>query len=214
MNTPESIRRENLRILNERGFKPVEWMPLPNRVGQPASESGYSGGTVRPFVEIANRFLCHCAVFAWAAAPDDFEFPISEFVKQNSLREHMTEQELQILDMPKSEAREQLAGSVGWRLENMWSLGWLLGLLEQPSAITGSQMLLDRGQPVSNEEAVKIEDLFYLSHNAVRSGQLGNDSVPAEFDPVGDGGAIHERRHSLTWALSPGTSWDNTDLST
>jgi hypothetical protein len=25
---------------------------------------------------------------------------------------------------------------------------------------------------------------------------------------------VHERRHALTWALSPGTPWDETDLST
>lgn len=29
-----------------------------------------------------------------------------------------------------------------------------------------------------------------------------------------DGGAIHERRHSLTWILSPGIDWDDTDMST
>jgi hypothetical protein len=34
------------------------------------------------------------------------------------------------------------------------------------------------------------------------------------FHPVFDGGVVHERRHALTWALSPGVSWDETDLST
>ena len=50
------------------------------------------------------------------------------------------------------------------------------------------------------------------AHNAVRSAQLGSNTVPNGFDPLTDGGAIHERRHSLTWALSPGTSWDETDF--
>jgi hypothetical protein len=39
-------------------------------------------------------------------------------------------------------------------------------------------------------------------------------TVPADFDPIANGGVIHERRHALTWALAPGVSWDDIDLST
>jgi hypothetical protein len=61
----------------------------------------------------------------------------------------------------------------------------------------------------------QLEDLFYCVHNAVRSAQLGHaDRVPEGFHPVRDGGCIHERRHALTWTLSPGVDWDDTDLST
>lgn len=35
-----------------------------------------------------------------------------------------------------------------------------------------------------------------------------------ERQQVFDGGAIHERRHALTWAISDGVSWDDTDLTT
>jgi hypothetical protein len=48
----------------------------------------------------------------------------------------------------------------------------------------------------------------------VRSAQLGGKTVPNNFDPIGNGGVIHERRHALTWMLSKGTTWDNTDVST
>lgn len=67
---------------------------------------------------------------------------------------------------------------------------------------------------VSEEDLIKKEDLFYCLHNAVRSAQLGNSTVPVAFDPIGNGGVIHERRHSLTWMLSSGIDWDETDLST
>lgn len=59
-----------------------------------------------------------------------------------------------------------------------------------------------------------LEDLFYCAHNAVRSAQLGQDTVPPGFHPVADGGVVHERRHALTWTLSPGVAWSDTDLST
>ena len=48
----------------------------------------------------------------------------------------------------------------------------------------------------------------------MRSAQLGSDTVPEGFHPVGDGGTVHERRHALTWILSAGVDWDETDLST
>ncbi|MEY3241707.1 MAG: hypothetical protein RIR11_3146 [Bacteroidota bacterium] len=56
--------------------------------------------------------------------------------------------------------------------------------------------------------------LFYCLHNAIRSAQCGDDTVPPGFDPISNGGVIHERRHSLTWMLSKGIEWDDTDLST
>ena len=75
--------------------------------------------------------------------------------------------------------------------------------------------LMERVRPRSEQEVVELEDLFYCAHNAVRSAQTGSKtSVPADFHPVFDGGAIHERRHSLTWAISPDVDWDETDLST
>lgn len=80
-------------------------------------------------------------------------------------------------------------------------------------------------RPRAVAEVAALEDLFYCAHNAVRSAQIelmeagGRPSerystVPAGLDPIAGGGVIHERRHALTWVLSPGVSWEETDLST
>ncbi len=79
-----------------------------------------------------------------------------------------------------------------------------------------------RPRPI--KEIVAMEDLFYCAHNAARSAQVEMmqakgkpvrfSTVPAGFDPVAGGGVIHERRHALSWAVSPGVAWDDTDLST
>jgi hypothetical protein len=61
---------------------------------------------------------------------------------------------------------------------------------------------------------IELHDYFCCAHNAVRSAQLGGLTVPEDFSPVADGGTVHERRHSLTWCLSPGVEWDDADLST
>jgi len=230
------MRDENLLFLNEHGFKPATWMPLPTAVGEPSESLGFAGGELRPEIEIANRFLSLCAVFAWGSAPPEYERVITEFIERNDLRSSTPPEELGILDLPKEEASAQFSHLVGWRLVNMWSLAWILGLVGPPSAITGqlpeevsgqlislilpdfnvdADSLLAQGETVSIESVVALEDRFYLAHNAVRSGQTGVvEMLPPDFDPIADGGAIHERRHSLTWSLAPGASWDETDLST
>tara|TARA_R110002073_G_scaffold329060_2_gene511002 strand:- start:253 stop:963 length:711 start_codon:yes stop_codon:yes gene_type:complete len=236
MTTPQQMRDKNIALLNQRGFKPATWMPLPAAVGDVSEETGFAGGTLRPELEIANRLLCHCAVFAWGSAPSEFEQRVTEFILNNELRRSMTDSELNIVNLSMDDARADYAHLVGWRLENMWSLAWILGLADEPSATTGqlpeetsgallslflpgftatAASLLNQGQTQSIETVIEMEDRFYLAHNAVRSGQLGKAGMlPDDFDPVADGGAIHERRHSLTWSLAPGTRWDETDLST
>jgi hypothetical protein len=236
MTTPQQMRDTNITFLNEHGFMPATWMPLPSEVGTPSDEIGFAGGTLRPELEIANRLLCHGAVFAWGSAPPEFEQRIANFIATNGLRNSMTEDELEIVDLSKEEARAKFAHVVGWRLENMWSLAWILGVADTPSATTGqvpdetssvlmslflpdftltAESLVAQGQTQPVETIVQMEDLFYLAHNAVRGGQTGHpEQLPDGFDPIGDGGAIHERRHSLTWSLALQAAWDETDLST
>jgi Domain of unknown function (DUF4272) len=125
--------------------------------------------------------------------------------------------------------------NIGWRMENMWSLAWVLGFQPAPDLAAsqmadeviramildflpgldaGSDALLARARPRSAMEVVEMEYRFYCAHNAVRSAQLGGDTVSAGFDPIAHGGAVHERRHSLSWCIAPGTAWGDTDLST
>jgi hypothetical protein len=60
-----------------------------------------------------------------------------------------------------------------------------------------------------------MEDLFYCAYSAVRSAVYGGAaSVPERFDPMVNGLVIQERRHALTWMVSPGVAWQETDRST
>ena len=74
--------------------------------------------------------------------------------------------------------------------------------------------LLAKATPRPGDQVIATEYRFYCAHNAVRSARLGGDTVPEGFHPVLHGGAVHGRRHALTWCLSPGETWDDTDLST
>ncbi|MCA9060134.1 MAG: DUF4272 domain-containing protein [Planctomycetaceae bacterium] len=227
----DQIREQNRAKLATGGFQAAGTLPTLNH------RAGISGNLRAPR-EIALRLMSLKALYVWVAAPADAvpSDRITAYVNKNQLHSHLTSGEQKILAMPREQAHAEFSNTIGWRLENMWALAWLLGYETPPDAMSGqlSEQVIDtvlfeflpnldstiddlmqKIRPRPREEVVQLEDLFYCAHNAVRSAQTGStNTVPAGFDPIADGGAIHERRHSLTWAISEGVAWDDTDLST
>lgn len=208
------------------GFKPAMSLPLPDL-----------NARLKDTSTLCKRLMALQTVFAWAGLPDDVAgtAQLRGYIKRNDLRTAMTESELALIDLPRGESQALHGHRVGWRLENIWPLAWILGFGHAPT-LDASQiedevveaMLFDflpgpdgaiadfvaSVAPRAAGEVMLMEYKFYCAHNAVRSAQMGGETVPAGFHPVAHGGAVHERRHSLTWALAPGVNWDDTDLST
>ena len=174
------------------------------------------------------------ALVLWLLVPSD-DLPdtkILDFIKRNGLNTFFTTDEQDIFNSSRDDA--ELRNSIGWKFENAWPLAWYFGYDEPDISgqmMDGEQMQeilanhtcsldniiedwLMKQKTVKEESVITKEDLFYCLHNAVRSAQSKHDTVPNGFDPVGNGGVIHERRHSLTWMLSNGIDWDHTDLNT
>ncbi|BCX46870.1 conserved hypothetical protein [Haloferula helveola] len=226
----ERYRLTSTAILRFEGFKAANWLPTWKR------RTGV-GDQLRPTEEILDRLLCSYATVCWVVLSED-QLPSKNaqaFLDTWKLRESLTDTERDILDTPRDQASEKFTDSVGWKIENMWALAWVLGFEEMPdvyqpqidsegiSAIwtflspagTGKAKFLKDLKVRPLNEVVQLEDLFYGAHNAVRSAQTGKEgSVPSGFHPVMHGGIIHEKRHALTWALSKGVKWEDTDLST
>ncbi len=227
----DAIRQQSLQTLSKGGFHAADWLPT-------AGHRANVPGKLRPIREVAQRLMALDALFTWASAPEDAVATdrLKAYVDRNDLRAHLTEEERAVLALSRESARAQHGAGIGWRLENMWALAWVLGFDSPPDPMLGQvpddisravvmeflpgldasvDDLLKKAKPRTQQEVIALEDIFYCSHNAVRSAQTGSKtSIPADFDPVSDGGAIHERRHALTWAISPDTEWDETDLST
>jgi hypothetical protein len=225
-----AMRERHYRTLAERGFHCARWMPLYR------GES--SRDELRPIREVAARVLALEALFLWVAASEEVAAgdSIQSFIKRNRLHDWLTPEECEMLDLTRDIAHREHAGSIGWKLENMWPLCWILGFEPAPTFYQGQlpseitralvmefltgldstiEDLTEAAEHRTPEAVGELEDLFYCAHNAVRSAQCGQaNAVPADFHPVAAGGAVHERRHSLTWALSPGVDWEETDLST
>lgn len=227
----DRLRERSTEYLAARGFVHADWLPL--------SDAAFA---LRPIDEIAGRLMALNLVFLWVSAPEEVA-PTAAFwpyIETNRLQPLLTNRERGLIAIDRPDAQGQFGQSVGWRLENMWPLAWILGFPEEPP-ITAGMIDDDRIRAIvlgqldglgrsreavaastvirGEDEVIALEDRFYCAHNAVRSAQYSSDdggppSVPAGFDPVVDGGCIHERRHALTWAVSPGVDWDATDLST
>jgi hypothetical protein len=220
-------RAATFATLDARGFRPARWLPTERTVGRPEHD------VLRPVDDIARRLLALDALFTWVSQPRVDPGRVRAYATRNHLRAAMTPDERALFDASREQAAHA-QGTVGWRLENMWPLAWALGFALVPDVggamIDGDVIralgeflpnfdqstddLLARARPRSAAEVCDLEDLFYCAHNAVRSAQLGHDTVPRGFDPTVQGGVVHERRHALTWMISPGVDWDDTDLST
>lgn len=233
---------ETNQLLNE--YKNIPWMTesrldvlsicLKNGFKPASSLSTEFEKQLRTSIEIAKRLNAIKAIVLWLMVSKD-KLPdkkIQYFIKTNELEVFLTEEEKLIL--MNSREDEDARNSIGWKFENAWSLAWYFGYDEPEifgNMMSGekmSEILMNFTCPldekieewiktkkiVSEEMVLKKEDLFYCLHNAVRSAQLGRKTVPLNFDPIMNGGVIHERRHSLTWMVSKDIDWDETDLST
>lgn len=216
------IRSQSITTCLDAGFHPASSLPTIRET------------KLRPVDEIAGRLHAIKSLVLWLMVPSENlpDEKIINFINQNKLFGYMTLEEKEILDASRNDI--ELRNSIGWKFENAWPLAWYFGYDEPEISgqmMTGEQMQeilinytcsldtlisdwLPQQHTLEEEKLTEKEDLFYCLHNAVRSAQLGGNTVPDDFDSIGNGGVIHERRHSLTWMLSNGTEWENTDLST
>jgi hypothetical protein len=197
-----TVREDNLATLRELGFRVAP--SLPAKRGK---------ARVRPAKQIAQRFEALRDLFRWVSSPKQ--------ERRGAHRGAMTGAERAVFALPRKDARAHV-DTIGWKLENMWPLAWMVGFEAEPpvsgemidGAVIRALMAFEPGDARAATQVIALEDLFYCAHNAARSAQLGGKTVPRGFHPIAGTGVIHERRHALTWATSPGVSWDKTDLST
>ena len=213
----DSMREQHIEALRDRGLEVATWMPN-------AASRGFT--QLRPHDEIARRLMAAFATVAWVCAPDDIvsAADVKKYLADNELeRESFSQKETDWLATPRDKVRESI-DEAGWILENVWGLAWLLGVAptvcpcdqQVPQSIVTEireDFLCEFGKTVDElvtgttlqpvERIIALEDFLFCAHNGLRN-----------IDDVVAAGFIQERRHALTWALSPGVDWDDADIST
>ncbi len=178
--TAEELRATVFSDLEALGFRPARSLPPPD-MDLP----------IRPAAEVAARPMALDALFTWVAYPEKAaaSAKIEGYLDRNGLRDWLTEEEREMVALPRAEAHEAHVDNIGWKLENMWSLAWALGFDPEPS-LDASQVgedvtrrmiyeflpglkasvddLLDRATPRPADEVIALEYRFYCAHNAVR----------------------------------------------
>lgn len=221
------VREKSLKRLAEQGFRIRE--PLP--VG-PREEAR----KLREPAEIARRLWALDCLFGYVAASTRAipTMRICKCMLRSDLRSFLTPDELSVIDGWRSKARRRHMDTIGWRLENMWPLAWMLGFDLEPTVTGGmlegepvralvNEFLGSLGQNVSSwmthhtlrheHEVIEKEDLFYCAHRAVLLAREGSDVLPVGLDSIAGAGVIEERLRALSWALSPGVAWEAIELS-
>jgi hypothetical protein len=125
-----AIRKKVFEKLNKQGFQPATHLPLPDVTRR-----------LRDKDEIIGRLMALGVAFAWASAPPEVvgDDLLRNYFKANQLSRSLAPEEVAILKAPRQEAMRQYGKQVGWRLENMWPLAWVLGFDKQPN-ISASQI--------------------------------------------------------------------------
>jgi hypothetical protein len=225
----KKVRSANLKALEKQGFRVADNLPV-------FREIYCEGAILRPRDEILGRLLALKTLWLWVDIHPQAETTatVKKMCAAVNAMDHLTGEEKHVFTLSRKDSVDEYGDRIGWKNENCWPLAWLLGFQEIPNVTHGQlnddlarrlmlQWLPNNADECRSfmkaaklreaEEARKLGDLFYCAHNAIRSAQLGEETVPEDFDPLTDGGCIHERRHALTWAMSPGTDWNLTDLS-
>jgi hypothetical protein len=216
----EALRNSTKAALNAHGLEVPEGVLSPDDRGNLELRSPY---------EIARRLMGQHATVAWCCASEEIASSalLTKYIDSNELFELLSDAERNIVNTPRGDAA-QMREQVGWFTENIWALAWTLGFETTPG-IDGMPIKVEVGPPLtrdflelfnadverivskvgprSQEDVIALEDLFYCAHSAART--LARDNEDMRF-PCG---VVQERRHALTWCLSPGTAWEDIDLS-
>lgn len=225
MDVPKMVRQNSISSLAKMGYRVSPALPLEI---DPNLTFDYS--------RAAYRLLALKLVFAYVAAPPD-QVPselIQGAIRENKLTPYFSQGDRAMLQMDRAQSRQQNLDAVGWRLENMVALAAIFGstIMKDigPTMCSGDNVshLINHDCPPFQGSANRwahehtkldvpivqmLEDFFYCWHNAARSIVYSGAPNPTQHDPRVLCRIIHERRHSLSWAVRGG-DWDATDLST
>lgn len=236
MPTPSSIRSTSLLALNDAGFRCATSLPLSdsNAELRPASEIAARFAALRAlFLYVAapeSRFPESTLRPAMSGLLKSHftpkELAIISMPRDEAFRRH---------DNMIGWKTENMV-ALAWVLNQQPQLSFDFSMLTHEMMAHLLTQIIPTESPLdswienastrSRDEVLQMEDTFYCFHNAARCAQFPAkpswrhifsqqpSPVPAGFNPSANGGVIHERRHALTWSLSPGTAWDDTDLST
>ena len=190
--TPQSLKARIFSELESLGFHPADSLPLPEMKT-----------AVRPPDQVAARLMSPInALFTWVASSED-KAPTEDlrsYIARNGLRDWLTQGESVIIDLPRADAHECHVDTIGWKLENMWALAWVIGF-ELAQTLDASQ--------IGEEVIGKLFQEFLPSLDESTMDLLAK-TVPRAVDEVVDGVPVllcSQRRAKRPTRPENGAAW-------
>jgi len=212
--SPLQVRAESARLAKALGYpEPPAHLPLSEDV-----DSNY----IKPLPDVVDRIASLHAVVACTFGLDGKQALI--WLEQHGADRMLTAEERLLL--AKKASKLDLATRLQKRIEALWALCWSVGCVEQlsfgeycqghlcdllPDISTNASLAEFRAEARlrPRHEIVELADLAYCLDWAVVEAHMKDMPEPG---PV-DGYVICERRHALSWTLSP-EEWDEVSLDT
>jgi hypothetical protein len=128
----DRIRKHSREMLQTGGFHFAGGLPT-------AGHRADVAGKLRPIREVALRLMALDALFTWVNAAESSVSTarLNAYINRNDLQAHLTEDERKIVALSRADAHKLHNDTIGWRLENMWALAWIIGFDPQPDPISG-----------------------------------------------------------------------------
>ncbi|RQO70688.1 DUF4272 domain-containing protein [Pedobacter sp. KBW06] len=207
----QQIKLENDQIINEKGFRVNNWLPI------------LDTPKLRTAEEIKGRMSVMNAMINIA-----FEAPtyiIDEWIKAQKLTAFLSDSEKEILAKENEELTEEEINTLMWYLEALWALMWLTKMVDKLEAEkhVGDNMasLLpnledgDTNEKLDNIKEIRPEleiyttlDYYYRLHWYCVDERLNGR------EPKLNEGQVYERRKALEWAFNRTNDWDDVEMGT
>jgi hypothetical protein len=215
----KEIRAESLDFLEPQGFFLPNTLPLPDITRE-----------LRPKSEIVGRAMAMQTLFLYVALAEEQETAqaLQDHVTRNGLTSYFTPGEALVFALPRAQATVQYQGSVGWLLEGLWSIAWVLGYAKKPTLdaeeitnVITQEIFLTFLPEVGTllddffhsvtlrhvDEIITLEDRFFCARHAFSLSKQEGKPTFKTFQSSFYGSIITERQQALQWCLSPGKPW-------
>lgn len=187
---------------------------------------------LRSIEEIAARLLGLGAVFSWVSTSESLvpRTAILRAINSRDLERFISREEREVLALGRSEASQNFSRTIGWKLEYMWPLAWVLGFDVEPTvdvkhidASTSRQIvhqflqnmqhsvesLTDRSSLRSNQQVLGLYDLLLCAQHSIEENGWAVSNQTTLDQRQRQAKVVYQRRMALLWCLSPGLAWDH-----
>jgi hypothetical protein len=205
------IKSRNEEIISQKGYRVNSWLPY------------HASTSLRSIDEIKGRSSVMSALVNISfGAPTEV---IKQWILQHGLKEHLSNNEKEILRKSTANLTELETNSLSWYLESMWAFLWVMKMIDslEPEQHVDDSMasLVPNLQEGENNDKIAVQnslqpeiELYTMRDYYFRLHWYCVDERFNSREIKLNEGLVYERRRALEWTLDKDCDWDNIEMGT